>query len=102
MSPDTRSLDQGVSPLINGVSSQSESDTMLDVINPSNGQRCLSIPTGNAVDVDRAVAAARTAFEAGHWSDAPPSFKKQVLYRLAEFIEAESGTLDALDAGEMG
>jgi acyl-CoA reductase-like NAD-dependent aldehyde dehydrogenase len=91
-----------VAPLIDGALSQSESDAAVDVINPSDGRRFLSIPAGSVVDVDRAVASARRAFELGHWSEATPSFKKQTLHRLADLIENEAATLDVLDAGEMG
>jgi acyl-CoA reductase-like NAD-dependent aldehyde dehydrogenase len=80
----------------------SESATAIDVINPSNAQRCWSIPAGCAVDVDRAVASARRAFLAGHWSDAPPSLRKRVLHRWAELVAADSTALDLLDACEMG
>jgi len=72
------------------------------VINPSNGEHLLTIPAGCDADVDRAVTSARRAFEAGGWSDAPPSFRKRTLYRFAELIEGDASSLDALDAAEMG
>jgi len=91
-----------VAPLIDGEMAQSSSDSALEVINPSNGQPCLSIPIGSETDVDRAVAAARRAFEAGSWGQVPPSFKKKTLHQWADLIEREGSALDALDAGEMG
>jgi acyl-CoA reductase-like NAD-dependent aldehyde dehydrogenase len=93
---------QDVAPFIDGVFSESESSETVDVINPSNGQRCLTIPAGCKADVDRAVSAARHAFDDGRWSDAPPSFRKQALHRFADLIAAQAEELDALDAGEMG
>jgi acyl-CoA reductase-like NAD-dependent aldehyde dehydrogenase len=80
----------------------SKGESSVDVINPSTGQRCLSIPIGCDEDVDRAVASAREAFDDGRWSDAPPSLRKRVLHRLADLIEANAADLDALDAAEMG
>ncbi|PZN29365.1 MAG: aldehyde dehydrogenase PuuC, partial [Proteobacteria bacterium] len=53
-------------------------------------------------DVNRAVGAARRAFDAGVWSEAAPSFRKRALHRLADLMAAEAEALDALDAGEMG
>jgi acyl-CoA reductase-like NAD-dependent aldehyde dehydrogenase len=101
-----RTLDKTVEPVLapflDGASSPSASDETVEVINPSNGQRCALIPAGCEADVNRAVAAARCAFEDGRWSEAAPSFRKGVLSRLADLISAEAATLDALDATEMG
>ncbi len=47
--------------------------------------------------MERAVAAARAAFEAGRWSRAAPAERKKVLLRLAELIER-----DALDLAVLG
>ena len=41
----------------------SDGDGSIDVINPSNEEIIGSVPAGTAVDVDAAVAAARTAFD---------------------------------------
>lgn len=91
-----------VAPFVDGRLSQSESESTFEVTNPSNGKHLLSIPCGSQADVDRAVASARRAFDDGRWSEAPPSFRKTALHRLAELIQAEGPALDALDAGEMG
>lgn len=91
-----------VSPWIDGVFAMSSSDTTFNSVDPSTGRQFLSIPEGTAADVDRAVQVARTAFEDGRWSEAPPSFRKAVLHRWADLIAAQATTLDVLDAGEMG
>lgn len=91
-----------VAPLVEGRLLTSESDATVAVINPSNGQRCFSIPAGCRADVDRAVTSARGAFEDGRWSEAPPSFRKRILYCLADLMESAAAELDAWDAGEMG
>lgn len=97
-----QSVSQRVAPFCDGASIASASDSTVEVINPSNGQRSLHIPAGCDVDVDRALASSRRAFEDGRWSEAPPSFRKKALHRFADLIEAWAGELDALDAGEMG
>jgi acyl-CoA reductase-like NAD-dependent aldehyde dehydrogenase len=98
----TNSIGQVVAPFVEGDLSQSDSDETIDVINPSNGRRCLSIPVGCDADVDRAVRSARRAFESGQWSQESPSFRRKALHRLADLLESEAASLDALDAEEMG
>lgn len=102
MNGDMQGAEQAVAPFFDGVGSESECETTVDVINPSNGQWCLSIPAGCEADVDRVVASARRAFDDGCWSEAPPSLRKKTLHRLADLIASEAASLDALDAGEMG
>jgi acyl-CoA reductase-like NAD-dependent aldehyde dehydrogenase len=87
---------------IDGLPVDQHGDETVEVLDPSNGRPLLRIPQGSQEDAERAVTAARRAFESGVWSDAAPSFKKKVLHRLADLIEAEAATLDALDASEMG
>ena len=55
-------------------------------------------------DVDRAVKAARAAFESGIWRDAPPERKKSVMLRFAELIREnaeEIALLETLDVGKV-
>jgi acyl-CoA reductase-like NAD-dependent aldehyde dehydrogenase len=87
---------------LDGTSSRSESDSTINVTNPSNGHDILAIPAGCEGDVDRAVISARRAFGSGSWSDAAPSLRAQVLQRFADSISENAAALDALDAGEMG
>lgn len=98
----SQALDQAVAPFLDGALISSNSEGMVEVINPSNGRRLLSIPVGSESDVDRAVLSARRAFVGGHWSEAPPSFRKKTLYGFADLIAMHAAHLDALDAGEMG
>jgi len=91
-----------VEPFVEGAPSRSQSEATVAVTNPSTGQRLLTIPAGCEADVERAVLSARRAFRDGGWSNAPPSFRAQVLHRLSESIAKHSVALDALDAVEMG
>lgn len=72
---------------------------------------CLSPVTGRSLgdaaacgpeDVDRAVAAARRAFNAGIWCDAEPRERRAVLLRLADLIEADADELATLVTLEVG
>jgi acyl-CoA reductase-like NAD-dependent aldehyde dehydrogenase len=91
-----------VLPFVDGRFVDPHSDRAVPVINPSNGRQLLAIPAGSDADVDRAVQAARQAFEDGRWSEAAPSFRKKVMHRFADLIAEHAAELDALDAGEMG
>lgn len=93
---------QSVLPFIDGALVQAAGDDACEVINPSSGRRLFSIPAGSSVDVNRAIASARCAFDDGRWIAASPSFRKNVLHRFADLITAEAKELDALDALEMG
>lgn len=94
---DSQKAYSAVAPFIDGVLSLSDSAAH-EVINPSNGRMCVSIPVGNDADVERAVASCRRAFEDGRWSEAPPSFRKKTLHRFADcllpdgLIVASAGT----------
>lgn len=91
-----------MAPFIDGVLARSESETVIPAVNPANGRRCASIPSGCEADVNSAVASARRAFDDGCWSESAPSFRKRILHRLADSIAAQAEQLDALDAEEMG
>ena len=56
----------------------------------------------DATDVDRAVAAARRAFEAGVWSRRSPTDRKRVLLKLADLIERDRETIALLESIDMG
>ena len=71
--------------------------------NPATGVVLARVQAGGAEDIDRAVAAARRAFDDGRWSRMAPADRKAALLRFADVIEAnteELATLDALEAGK--
>ena len=57
---------------------------------------------GYATDVDDAVQAAKVAFEDGAWSRAKPEFRRKVLFRAADLMEARSDEIVQLQSLEMG
>jgi acyl-CoA reductase-like NAD-dependent aldehyde dehydrogenase len=91
-----------VAPFFDGALAHSADTAVVEVVSPSNGRHCLSIPAGCKADVDRAVASARAAFEDSRWSDTAPSYRKTTLHRFAELIASHAGQLNACDAAEMG
>ena len=75
----------------------------MDVINPADEQGFASIPLGTATDIDRAVAAARRAFDSGAWTGLMPGRRAQILWRVADLLEAraqEFAELETLDNGK--
>ena len=102
MSAELQSAEESVTAFVDGKSTPSSALMRIEVVDPSTGQTRLRIPAGDDADAAGAVASARRAFDDGRWSDAPPSFRKQTLQRLADLIAEHAGTLDVLDAGEMG
>jgi len=72
-----------------------------DTFNPASGLRLASVPEGEAEDIDRAVAAARAAFD-GPWRRFKPDERQAAMLRLADLLEhhwEELATLDTLDMG---
>jgi gamma-glutamyl-gamma-aminobutyraldehyde dehydrogenase len=75
-----------------------------DSINPATGEVLAPVAACEAEDVDRAVAAARRAFDSGVWSRAAPAHRRDVLLRLAALIREnleELALLDSLDMGKL-
>src|SRR3979411_2179695 len=73
-----------------------------DNISPIDGRILAKIAAGDAEDIDRAVKAARAAFEAGLWADQAPKARKRVLVKLAELIQKHANELALLETRDMG
>jgi aldehyde dehydrogenase (NAD+) len=88
--------------LIDGQRVASVSGRTFNTLNPATEQVLANISEGNADDVDRAVAAARRAFE-GPWRTMRPSERGQILLRLVELMKQHAddiAELESLDAGK--
>jgi 4-(gamma-glutamylamino)butanal dehydrogenase len=70
--------------------------------NPATGRPLARVAECDAADVDRAVKAARKAFESGLWSRLKPGDRKKVLLQFADRLEARAGELALLDTLEAG
>ena len=70
-------------------------------INPSTGTEIARFAAGDAADVDRAVAAARTAFENG-WGRSTPFQRQALLLKWGELIDRHFEELSWLDVLDMG
>ena len=69
--------------------------------NPATGELLATVAEGDAEDIDRAVAAARGAFE-GPWSKFKPYERQHLLLKLADLVEQHFEELSSLDTLDMG
>ncbi len=89
--------------LINNRWVSSGSGKTFSTINPSTGDEICQVAEADAVDVDMAVEAARTAFEVGPWRKMKASERGRLLHRLADLIEKngdELARIESLDNGK--
>jgi acyl-CoA reductase-like NAD-dependent aldehyde dehydrogenase len=69
---------------------------------PRDGAVIAEVETAGARDVDRAVAAARAAFEDGRWADRSPLERKRVLLRFADLVRTHADELALLESLDVG
>jgi aldehyde dehydrogenase (NAD+) len=89
--------------LINGKWVDSVSGRTFPTINPSKGEVITQVAEADAPDVDKAVAAARAAFDKGPWRKMTASQRGNLMYKLADLIEKnaeELAQLESLDNGK--
>jgi phenylacetaldehyde dehydrogenase len=84
--------------LIGGEWVESKSQGRIPVIDPATGKEIASVVDANAGDVDRAVAAARAAFEKGPWADMLPADRERLLWKLSDLIEKNADELAELES----
>jgi len=74
----------------------------LPVVNPANGEPLAEVALADADDVDRAVTAARRAFDEGPWPRMDPLERGRYLWRIAEGIRKRADDLALTDTLNMG
>ncbi len=87
--------------LIGGEWTGAGNGQLLEDINPANGEAVCRFPRGDATDVDRAVAAAREAFE-GPWGRMAGPERGEILRRMADILESRAEELGRLETEDMG
>jgi len=78
------------------------SDRTIEVVSPSSEEPVGRVPEATEADVDRAVAAAREAFESGPWPRTPPAERAELLGRLSAEIQGRSQEMAELISHENG
>ena len=100
---EARAIPSATQLLINNRWVSSESGETFATVNPSTGEEICQVAAADTGDVEKAVRAARNAFEQGAWRTMNASERGRLLYRLADLIEKnadELARLEALDNGK--
>ena len=73
-------------------------------INPATEEEWVRVPEATEVDVDRAVAAAKRAFESGPWAEMSAAARGKMLYKLGDLLEEraeEFAEIETRDSGKI-
>src|SRR5580700_913028 len=81
---------------------ESSSGKTFPVYDPSTEEIIAEVPDSNAKDVDRAVAAAKDAFENGPWGSSTAQERGRVLFKLADAVRQHTAALAELEARNSG
>src|SRR5437667_6861159 len=99
----TRFVGQPRKMLINGEWIQAVAGKTFPVYNPATGTVLATVAEGDKEDIDKAVMAARKAFDEGPWRKMTPSQRGQLIWKLADLLEQrgeEFAQLESLDNGK--
>ncbi len=88
--------------LIDGLPCAASDGQTMDVISPIDGSVLTTMPRSTAADADRAIDAARRAFDNGSWSDMAPAARKKIMLKWAELIEEHAPALAVLGVRNNG
>lgn len=87
---------------INGQFVDAEGGKTYDTINPTDGNAICQVSLAQVSDIDKAVAAAKEAFESGEWGKMNARDRGLLIYRLADLMEEhqeELATIESIDSG---
>ena len=88
---------------VNGQWVDAASGKTFETPNPATGETLARVAEGDAEDVNRAVRAARAAFDSGPWSRMTPSERGRIIWRIGDLILEhvdELAQLESLDNGK--
>ncbi|MCV7387145.1 aldehyde dehydrogenase family protein [Mycolicibacterium porcinum] len=103
---DPRTVDFIATPLqmfVDGQWVDALSEQRFDTVDPATERVLTTVPRSGPEDVERAVAAARRAFETGPWPAVTPAERQRMLWRIAEGISARAdqfAQLESIDNGK--
>ena len=87
---------------VNGEWVAGSSGDTFPVYDPSTEEVIARVPSSNAADVDRAVKAARAAFDSGPWGQTNAAERGRILFKLAEKIRQNTAMLAELESRNSG
>ena len=87
---------------INGQYVDSASGEWIESVDPFSGETWARVPKGNATDVERAVGAAKSAFENPEWAELSASARGKLMRKLGDLIAENADRLAALEVRDNG
>jgi betaine-aldehyde dehydrogenase len=87
---------------INGEFVEPQASATLDVLDPATAEVIARVPDAGAADVDRAVKAARAAFDEGPWKETTAQERGRILFRLANIVRDRAAALAELETRNTG
>ncbi|MCU1584700.1 MAG: aldehyde dehydrogenase [Microbacteriaceae bacterium] len=88
--------------LIDGKQSSPSAGASFTHLAPRDGSPLAEVPAGDEHDLDRAISAARRAFDEGPWPQYPPRRRKELMLRWADLIDEHRDELALMVSLEMG
>jgi 1-pyrroline dehydrogenase len=93
--------DSSYKMLIGGEWTDASDGNTREILSPATGDAIAEVPEGTAADVDRAVAAARRAYDET-WSDATPGERMRALLKMADIVEEHGDEIGRLESENVG
>lgn len=87
---------------INGEWCDAEGERTFEVTEPANGTLIARVASASTADVDRAVAAARDAFDNGPWPHTPHYERARIIHKIADLIEEHAFDIAELESRDGG
>jgi len=88
--------------VINGQQVEAADGRHIEVACPSDGEAFASIARGGKADIDKAVAAARAAFDTGAWGKTPAFERGRILMKFSQLVTENLDELAALESRDTG
>ncbi len=93
---------RGTSLFLDGKWTQPEGGADLQVVNPHNEEVLLTYKEATPADIEKAVTAARKAFETGPWPKMTPAERGDLLIKMGDELERRLPLLGEAWTGQMG
>ena len=87
---------------INNEFVDADSGETFDTVNPATEEVLAKVSAGDKSDIDKAVKAARAAFEEGPWSKMDGASRGRLMYKLADIMEEHFEELTAIEVSDNG
>ncbi|HUP00974.1 MAG TPA: aldehyde dehydrogenase family protein [Gemmatimonadota bacterium] len=81
---------------------EAESGKTFEVVNPARAEVLTTVAEGDAADIDRAVVAARGAFESDEWRRMAPRKRGRILWEIARLLEARKDDVARVETLQNG